>query len=137
MDAFDLALALRSRELTARAVMEAFLDRIEADNPRIIVSLRSRADLRADAGACDRGLALPGRLALARRDRRPEDGNLSPVDGGGRPREPRRSALPRPGFSDTGLRMGMQFFRAVGADTAILAMGEAHHQKTDSRGAPA
>ena len=56
MDAVGLAQALHARNLTAREVMEAFLDRIDAVNPRInaIVSLRPRADLMAEAEALDR-----------------------------------------------------------------------------------
>jgi amidase len=51
------------------------------------------------AGAADgAGLAVPGRMALAEGDRRPGDGHLPPLDGGGRDRHPRRPALhQRPG----------------------------------------
>lgn len=47
---------MRNGTLTARAVMEAFLDRIEAANPAInaIVSLRLREELLAEAEAADR-----------------------------------------------------------------------------------
>jgi amidase len=53
--ASDLARGLRDGTVSARAVMEAFLDRIEAANPAInaIVSLRPRAELLAEAEAAD------------------------------------------------------------------------------------
>ncbi|RYH09177.1 amidase [Tropicimonas sp. IMCC6043] len=55
-EATSLATALRNREVSASAVMSAFLDRIEATNPRVnaIVSLRARAGLLAEAEAADR-----------------------------------------------------------------------------------
>jgi amidase len=55
LDAGDLAAALAARRVSAREVMSAFLDRIEAENPRLnaIVSLRSRNDLIAEAEAAD------------------------------------------------------------------------------------
>ena len=56
MDAVALAQALRAGALSVRAVIEAFLDRIDAVNPAInaIVSLRPRAELLAEAEALDR-----------------------------------------------------------------------------------
>ena len=56
MDAVALAQALRAGALSVRAVIEAFLDRIDAVNPAInaIVSLRPQAELLAEAEALDR-----------------------------------------------------------------------------------
>jgi amidase len=55
VDAVSLTRALRDRQVSARAVMEAFLDRIERVNPAInaIVSRRPRDALLAEAGALD------------------------------------------------------------------------------------
>ncbi|MCB2110860.1 MAG: amidase [Defluviimonas sp.] len=62
LPASDLVRAIASGRITAREVMEATLDRIEALNPKInaIVSLRPRAELLAEAEAADR--AGPGGL---------------------------------------------------------------------------
>ena len=56
LSAVDLAALMHRRALSAREVMTAFLDRIEAVNPPInaIVTLRARADLLAEAVAMDR-----------------------------------------------------------------------------------
>ena len=56
LDAADLAARLGRGELAAAEVMAAFLDRIEAVNPRInaIVSLAPREALMAEAEAADR-----------------------------------------------------------------------------------
>ena len=53
--AVELAGLLRSRELSARDVMTAHLDRIDQVNPQVnaIVSMRDRADVLADADAAD------------------------------------------------------------------------------------
>ncbi|MCG7505004.1 amidase [Mesorhizobium retamae] len=60
--AVDLAAAIRERRLSAREVMTAFLDRIEAINPKVnaIVSLRDRAELLAEAEGADVHLAAGG-----------------------------------------------------------------------------
>lgn len=57
--AVDLAAAIRTGRLSSRETVAAFLDRIEAVNPRVnaIVSLRPRADILADAAAADAALA--------------------------------------------------------------------------------
>ena len=53
--AFDLSTRLRLREVSARDVMAAYLDRIETLNPSInaVVSLRPRGELLAEADAAD------------------------------------------------------------------------------------
>ena len=55
----QLAKLVAARELSAVEVMRAFLAQIERVNPRVnaIVTLRSTAELLAEAEACDRGLA--------------------------------------------------------------------------------
>lgn len=55
-DATDLAAALAARELSCVEVMTAFLDRIDAVNPKInaVVALRPRAALLAEAAAADK-----------------------------------------------------------------------------------
>lgn len=60
--AVDLAAAIRERRLSVREVMTAFLDRIEAINPKVnaIVSLRDRAELLAEANGADAHLAAGG-----------------------------------------------------------------------------
>ncbi|MEP9374300.1 amidase [Mesorhizobium sp. KR1-2] len=67
MSAVELASRIRARQLSAREVATAFLDRIEAVNPEVnaIVSLRDRADILAEADAADGALAkgaAPGPL---------------------------------------------------------------------------
>ncbi|MGB3314863.1 MAG: amidase [Albidovulum sp.] len=56
LSATDLSRRMAAGQLTARTVMEAFLDRIAALNPGLnaIVSLRPEADLLAEAEAMDR-----------------------------------------------------------------------------------
>ncbi|MFN6951853.1 MAG: amidase [Albidovulum sp.] len=60
LSAIELSRALREGKLSARAVVAAYLDRIEAVNPAVnaIVTLRPRADILAEAEAADR--AGPG-----------------------------------------------------------------------------
>jgi amidase len=55
LTAYDLAAALREGELSCREVMQAFLARIEAINPRhnAIVSLRDGGELLREAERCD------------------------------------------------------------------------------------
>ncbi len=55
LPATELAHAIRHRRLSAREVVTAFLDRIEAANPLVnaVVSLRDRADILRDADAAD------------------------------------------------------------------------------------
>ncbi|OQM76137.1 amidase [Manganibacter manganicus] len=57
--AVELAGMLRRREISAKELVSAFLDRIEAVNPLVnaIVSLRERADILRDADAADATLA--------------------------------------------------------------------------------
>ena len=57
--AVELAAAIREGRLSARAVTEAYLDRIDTVNPQVnaIVSLRPRADILAEADAADAALA--------------------------------------------------------------------------------
>jgi amidase len=67
MPAVDLTAAIRAKKFSAREVMVAFLDRIEAVNPSVnaIVSLRDRDELLAEAGQADAQLAkgaAPGSL---------------------------------------------------------------------------
>lgn len=59
LSALALSAAIAGRRLDCRSVMQAFLARIEAVNPRInaIVSLRAAGDLMAEAEAADRALA--------------------------------------------------------------------------------
>jgi amidase len=59
MPAVELAAAIRRRDLSVREVVSAFLDRIEAVNPKVnaIVSLRERADILREADAADLKLA--------------------------------------------------------------------------------
>ena len=61
MDARTLAAAIRTRKLSAVEVMGAYLDHIEAINPKVnaIVGLQPREASLAEAG----GLDLPGTLA--------------------------------------------------------------------------
>lgn len=58
-DARDLARMIRSRDVSAVEVMEAFLDQIERVNPRVnaIPTLRPRGELLAEARAKDAALA--------------------------------------------------------------------------------
>jgi amidase len=62
LSAVELAEAIRHRRLSAREVVAAFLDRIEAVNPLVnaIVSLRERGDVLAEADAADAHLARGG-----------------------------------------------------------------------------
>jgi len=55
MPAVDLTAAIRTKRLSVREVMAAFLDRIDAVNPGVnaIVSLRDRDELLAEAGQAD------------------------------------------------------------------------------------
>lgn len=67
MSAVELAERTRARQLSVREVVTAFLDRIDAVNPKVnaIVSLRGRADLLAEVDAADAALAsgaVPGPL---------------------------------------------------------------------------
>ncbi|MBN9070535.1 MAG: amidase [Rhizobiales bacterium] len=67
MPATAIARAIAARALSVREVAAAFLDRIEAANPKVnaIVSLRGRGDILAEAGAMDARLAsgeAPGPL---------------------------------------------------------------------------
>src|SRR5690606_39429162 len=57
--AVELATKIRSRDLSVREVVGAFLDRIEAVNPHVnaIVSLRERDELLREAEAADDFLA--------------------------------------------------------------------------------
>jgi amidase len=59
LPAVDLAEGIRRGKFSAREVATAFLDRIEAVNPRVnaIVSLRDRAAILAEADAADQALA--------------------------------------------------------------------------------
>jgi amidase len=59
MTAVELAAAIKRRDLSVRDVVAAFLDRIEAVNPKVnaIVSLRDRTDILRDADVADRHLA--------------------------------------------------------------------------------
>ncbi len=59
MDAHSLSRAIHAREVSCEAVMTAYLDRIEALNPKVnaIVSMRPRDALLAEARACDEELA--------------------------------------------------------------------------------
>ena len=56
LSATEVSARIAGGAVSARAVMAAFLDRIEAVNPKInaIVSMRPRADLLAEAAAADR-----------------------------------------------------------------------------------
>lgn len=60
--AIGLAEAIRQRRLSVREVVTAFLDRIEAVNPRVnaIVSLRDHADILREADRADTHLARGG-----------------------------------------------------------------------------
>ncbi|KQZ97865.1 amidase [Mesorhizobium sp. Root157] len=62
MPAVELAAAIRHRALSVREVVTAFLDRIEAVNPKVnaIVSLRDRNDILREADAADLHLAGGG-----------------------------------------------------------------------------
>ncbi|HUH50071.1 MAG TPA: amidase, partial [Mycoplana sp.] len=59
LSAVELSAAIHARNVSCRSVMEAYLARIEALNPKInaIVSLREAPDLIAEAEAADRALA--------------------------------------------------------------------------------
>ena len=59
MDAVALSRAIHARDLSCTEVMSAYLDRIEALNPKVnaIVSLRQREALMREARACDDELA--------------------------------------------------------------------------------
>jgi amidase len=59
LGAAELSTAIHARELSCRAVTEAFLDRIDARNPAVnaIVSLRDRDELLAEAAVCDQEIA--------------------------------------------------------------------------------
>lgn len=59
LSARDLSRAIQARQITCREVMAAFLDRIEALNPRVnaLVSLRPREALMAEAASADAELA--------------------------------------------------------------------------------
>lgn len=59
INAVPLAAMIRRREVSAREVMAAYLDHIEAANPAVnaIVSLRPRAELLAEAEAADAAVA--------------------------------------------------------------------------------
>jgi amidase len=59
LDAADLSSAIGRREVSCVEVMTAYLDHIEVLNPQVnaIVSMRSRADLLAEAAAKDQQLA--------------------------------------------------------------------------------
>ncbi|TKB28909.1 MAG: amidase, partial [Mesorhizobium sp.] len=60
--AVELTDTIRQRRLSAREVVSAFLDRIDAVNPLVnaIVSLRERADILAEADRADAHLAQGG-----------------------------------------------------------------------------
>ncbi len=62
MSAVDLAEAIKSRRLSVRDVVTAFLDRIDTVNPLVnaIVSLRERTDILREADAADAHLAKGG-----------------------------------------------------------------------------
>ncbi|CAN7615102.1 amidase [Mesorhizobium sp. LjNodule214] len=62
MSAVELADRIRRRQLSVREVVAAFLDRIEAVNPRVnaIVSLRDPADILAEADSADAHVARGG-----------------------------------------------------------------------------
>lgn len=64
LPALELAKAIRDKRVTVRAVMTAFLDRIDAVNPLVnaIISLRERADLLREADAADNMAAPSGPL---------------------------------------------------------------------------
>lgn len=68
-DAADLAASLHRGEIGAAEVMAAFLDRIEAENPRVnaLVSLRPREALLTEAARADTGRPLAG-LPVAVKD---------------------------------------------------------------------
>ncbi len=59
MDAIALSRAIHARDLSCTEVMSAYLDRIEALNPKVnaIVSLRPREELMREARQCDDELA--------------------------------------------------------------------------------
>ncbi|MEP9398776.1 amidase [Mesorhizobium sp. KR2-14] len=59
MPAVELVKKIKARQLSAREVATAFLDRIDAVNPKVnaIVSLRDRAEILAEADAADSALA--------------------------------------------------------------------------------
>ena len=59
LDALALSAAIRSRQISCVEVMQAHLAQIERHNPRVnaIISLRSEAELLAEARACDQELA--------------------------------------------------------------------------------
>lgn len=59
LSAVELVKRIKARQLSAREVVTAFLDRIDAVNPKVnaIVSLRDRADILAEANAADTALA--------------------------------------------------------------------------------
>ena len=59
LDALDLSRLIRTREVSCAEVMRAYLDHIDAHNPRVnaIVALRDRDDLLAEADERDRDLA--------------------------------------------------------------------------------
>ncbi len=62
LPAIELVESIKSRKLAAREVVSAFLDRIDAVNPRVnaIVSLRERDDILRDADGKDALLAAGG-----------------------------------------------------------------------------
>ncbi|TIM87389.1 MAG: amidase [Mesorhizobium sp.] len=62
LSAVELTDTIRQRRLSAREVVSAFLDRIDAVNPLVnaIVSLRERADILAEADRADAHLAQGG-----------------------------------------------------------------------------
>lgn len=62
MQATELVAAMAARKVSAREVMTAFLDRIDAVNPAVnaVVSLRPRGELMAEADAADQAHAAGG-----------------------------------------------------------------------------
>ncbi|MEO8079390.1 MAG: amidase [Caldimonas sp.] len=68
LTAHELAAAVRTRTLSCRETMQAFLARIDAVNPRVnaIVSRRDSDALLDEAAACDALLGRPGERDVAR-----------------------------------------------------------------------
>ncbi|HTV68793.1 MAG TPA: amidase [Rhizobiaceae bacterium] len=66
MSAVELAAAMRAKTLSSREVVTAFLDRIEAVNPKVnaVVSLRPRDEILRDADAADEAIASGSTGAL-------------------------------------------------------------------------
>ena len=112
--------------LTASDVMAASVERTAFYQH--VLGLFERVDLpRAAVGA---GLAVPGRGALAEDDRRPRDGHVPPLDGGGRHRDLRRPARgQRAGrVLGHGLPMGVQLVGRPRGDLELLRVARTYER---------